>query len=290
MAPDRHPLWLGAHLTISQGLVKAAELARDVGANTFAYFTRNPRGGGARAIPAEEIAAWQEARGTCGITGPTVGHMPYVVNMAAKDDGLRKFAATVVAEDFERVAAFGGEFMVIHPGSHVGQGVEAGIARVVETLTAALPEESPTTMLLLETMSGSGSEVGGSFQEILAMIEGAGSPPTLGVCLDTCHLFAQGYDFRVPEGLARLKDDIDATIGREKVRAVHFNDSRMPMGSHRDRHANLGEGEIGREGLVAVLTDPWLSTLPFVLETPVDDPHEYADEISRARAWLDAVS
>jgi len=290
MGRDGRPQWLGAHLTISQGLVKAAELARDVGANTFAYFTRNPRGGGARAIPAEEIAAWHEARVACGVTGPTVGHMPYVVNMAAADDGLREFAASVVAEDFVRVAAFGGEFMVIHPGSHVGQGVEAGIARVVETLSGALPTESPTTTLLLETMSGSGSEVGGTLREIQAMIEGAGSPPTLGVCLDTCHLFAQGYDFRVPEGLARLKDDIDATIGRARVRVVHLNDSRMPMGSHRDRHATLGEGEIGREGLTALLTDPWLSTLPFVLETPVDDPHQYAQEISRARAWLDAVS
>lgn len=281
------PRWLGAHLTISGGLTKAAQSACEIGANTFAYFTRNPRGGAARTIPAEEVAAWREARVARGI-GPTCGHMPYTVNLAARDARVQAFAKMVVAEDFKRVEAFDGEYMCLHPGSHQGDGVEAGIERVVDTLQASLPRESPTTMLLLETMAGWGSEVGSTFGELQTIIEALGSPPTIGVCLDSCHLFAQGYDFRDKADILRLKAEVEATVGLDRVRVMHLNDSKFPVGAHKDRHEALGEGFIGREGIWNILTDPWLSSIPLILETPVDDPKEYGDEIKKARSWLNS--
>jgi len=289
MAASRGPQWLGAHITISQGLPKAAELARTLGGNTFAYFTRNPRGGAARTIGEEEIAAWKVRRLELGI-GPTVGHMPYTVNLAAQDGRIRDFAAMVVAEDFRRVEGFGGAYMCLHPGNHQGAGVKAGIAQVVKTLRETLPDESGTTMLLLEIMAGHGSEVGGSFEELAEIIDGAGAPSTLGVCLDSCHLSGEGYDFRQKKEIDRLRRDAERTVGLDRVRAVHLNDSKFEVGSHKDRHESWGKGFIGREGALNILTDPWLSTLPMVLETPVDDIKDYGPEISRLRNWLDELS
>ncbi len=278
-------MWLGAHLSISGGLPEAAQTASELGANTFAYFTRNPRGGSARQIPAEEAAAWQTARATYGI-GPTVGHMPYTVNLAGNKTSVQTFARMVVAEDFRRVESFGGEYMCLHPGSHLGDGAEAGIERVVDVLKDALPRSSATTMLLLETMAGSGSEIGGSFPELAEIIDRTGAPPTLGVCLDSCHLFSQGYDFTTAAGIDRLFADVDRTVGRDRVRAMHLNDSKFPLGSHKDRHEKLGQGSLGKAGVLNILRHPWLSTLPLVLETPVDDIKEYGTEIALAKSWL----
>lgn len=278
-------MWLGAHLTISAGLPQAAETASSLGANAFAYFTRNPRGGSARQIPAEEIAAWKQARLTYGI-GPTIGHMPYTVNLAGNKTSVQGFARMVVAEDFKRVESFSGEYMCLHPGSHLGDGVEAGIERVVDVLKDALPRSSASTMLLLETMAGSGSEIGASFAELAQIIDQVGAPPTLGVCLDSCHLFSQGYDFTSAAGIDRLLTDIDRTVGRERVRAMHLNDSKFPLGSHKDRHQNLGQGSLGKQGILNILRHPWLSTLPLVMETPVAEIKEYATEIALAKSWL----
>jgi deoxyribonuclease-4 len=278
-------MWLGAHLTISSGLPEAAETASGLGANTFAYFTRNPRGGSARLIPPEEVSAWQEARTRLGI-GPTVGHMPYTVNLAGNKTSVQDFARMVVADDFRRVESFSGEYMCLHPGSHLGDGAEAGIERVVAILKDALPRSSASTTLLLETMAGSGSEVGASFAELAQIIDQTGAPPTLGVCLDSCHLFSQGYDFTTESGIERLLKDIDQSVGRDRVRAMHLNDSKFPLGSHKDRHQNLGQGTLGKTGILNILRHPWLSTLPLVLETPVTDIQEYAAEIALAKSWL----
>jgi deoxyribonuclease-4 len=276
---------IGAHLTISKGFPAAARLAAAIDANTFAYFTRNPRGSGARAIPPEEIAAWEAIRRELDLY-PIVGHMPYVVNMAARDQRVHEFARMVVREDLERAAVYGGEILVCHPGSHQGDGVEAGIRRIVSVLAEGLTA-SRGTMFCLEGMAGSGSEVGYQFSQLAAIMEALGWPDTLGVCVDTCHLFGAGYDF-TPEGLDRLKEDIEASVGLERIRAVHLNDSQQPLGARKDRHARLGQGLIGREGLVRFVTDPFFSQLPIIIETPVDDLMAYGEEIRTLKEWLRA--
>jgi deoxyribonuclease-4 len=275
---------IGAHLTISQGFPAAARLAADIGANTFAYFTRNPRGGAARAIPEEEIEAWRSIRRELDLF-PIVGHMPYVVNMAAREPRVHEFAKMVVREDLERAHLYGGEFLVCHPGSHQGDGVEVGIRRIVEVLEEGL-RHARGTVFCLEGMAGSGSEVGYEFGQLAAIFEALGWPEALGVCLDTCHLFGAGYDF-TPQGLERLKNDLADTVGLERVRVVHLNDSLKPQGSHRDRHARLGQGLIGRDQLVNFVTDPVFGRLPMIIETPVSDYKEYGEEIRRLRSWLD---
>lgn len=274
---------LGAHLTISKGLPEAAKLAEAIGANTFAYFTRNPRGGGVRTIGAEEISRWQELRRALDLY-PIVGHMPYVVNMASKEERVRDFARQVVAEDLRRASEYGGEFLVCHPGSHQGDGVEVGIARIVAVLEKALSAVDGV-VFCLEGMAGSGSEIGYAFSQLAQVMERLGWPECLGVCIDTCHLFGAGYGFTTEE-LSRLKDDIEASVGLGRVRVVHLNDSAKPQGSRRDRHAKLGEGLIGRQGLLNFVTDPYFSRLPMIIETPVEDYPEYGAEIRKIRDWL----
>ncbi|MDA8346020.1 MAG: deoxyribonuclease IV [Thermaerobacter sp.] len=273
-------LRLGAHLSISQGLPKAVEMAVEIGANTFAYFTRNPRGGAARTIRPEEIAAFIEAKERTGVRD-TVGHLPYTVNPAGKDR-VAEFARMVLREDIERASAFTGEFLNFHPGSHQGDGSEEGVARLIATLQEVMPEAEGDAMLLLETMSGQGSEVGATFAQIRTVFD-AVPDPRLGVCLDSCHLFAAGYDLRTPEGVARMVKELDEVVGLSRVRAMHLNDSKQPLGSHRDRHEKLGQGQIGRDGIQAILRNEFLRTLPIVLETPIDDYREYAGEIKIAR-------
>jgi deoxyribonuclease-4 len=277
---------LGAHLTIRQGLPEAAALAHAIGANTFAYFTRNPRGGRARAVTPQEVAHWEKRRRELDIF-PIVGHMPYVVNMASRDEGLRRFAGEVIREDMARSATFGGELLVCHPGSHQGDGVETGIRRIVAVLSEALPGGGPVTFCL-EAMAGSGSEVGARFSELAAVLDGLGWPEEVGVCLDTCHLFAAGYGLAGAE-LAALKEEIEATVGLERVRVIHLNDSLGEQGSRKDRHAKLGEGRIGRATLTAFLSDPDFRRLPVIVETPVAAYEEYGEEIAKVRSWMRAA-
>ncbi len=273
-------LRLGAHLSISQGLSKAVEMAVEIGANTFAYFTRNPRGGAARTISPEEIAAFVAAKERTGVRD-TVGHLPYTVNPAGKER-VAEFARMVLREDIERASAFTGEFLNFHPGSHQGDGAEEGVARLIATLQEVMPQAQGDAMLLIETMSGQGSEVGATFAYIRTVLD-AVRDPRLGVCLDSCHLFAAGYDLRSPQGVAQMVDELDAMIGLSRVRAMHLNDSKQPLASHRDRHEKLGQGQIGADGIKAILRNDFLRTLPIVLETPVDDYKEYAGEIRVAR-------
>lgn len=282
---------IGAHLTISKGLPEAARLAARVGANTFQYFTRNPRGGAVRQMGDEEITSWGRLRQEYDIF-PVVGHLPYTVNLAATKEETWSFARRVLVEDLTKAALYGAEFLVVHPGSHLGEGVEAGMERIARALTEVfgevemrLPPGVAPTMLLLETMAGQGSEVGFEPAHLGGIIDRLGRPAGIGVCLDSCHMFAAGYDFRQPGGIDAMLDEMEAAVGLERVRAMHLNDSKVPLGAHKDRHEKLGQGHLGDVGLDALLNHPFIRQLPLLLETPVHDYPDYADEIRRARAY-----
>lgn len=275
---------IGAHLTIARGLPAAAELARAVGANTFQYFTRNPRGGAVRAMGDEEIEAWLRLREELDLR-PMVGHLPYTVNLAANKQETWDFARRVLREDLDRAARYGAELFVVHPGSHLGDGVEAGIERIARALADVLAAAEGETLLLLETMAGQGSEVGFRLEQHRRIMELLGWPERLGVCLDSCHLFAAGYDLRTREGIDALLAEMDAAVGLERVRAMHLNDSKVPLGARKDRHELLGRGHLGEAGMRALLTHPFIRGLPLLIETPVEDYPEYAGEIRLARAY-----
>lgn len=277
---------LGAHLSIAKGLPKAVEMAREIGANTFQFFTRNPRGGSAREISPEEIDQWLQLRQEFHLF-PIVGHLPYTVNPAAPKPETHEFARTCLYEDLRRAAAFGAEYLVVHPGSHVGAGVAEAIGRIAEAFRYALEGFEGQTRLLLETMSGQGTEVGARVEELGAILRQIGEVgSSMGVCLDTCHLFASGYDLRLRTEVDRLVADLEEHVGMERVFVLHLNDSKTECGSRRDRHEKLGRGKLGREGLVQVLTHPALQGLPVVLETPVKDYREYKEELELVREWL----
>jgi len=277
-------LRLGCHLPISGGFARATRLAKELGANAFQFFTRNPRGGSARNISAQEIEQGKEARLSFDVA-PIVGHLPYTVNMAAPADGPYAFAKMIVAADLQRMDNAGAEFLVVHPGSHAGSGREAGLKRIVACLEEALLPHGGQTRLLLETMAGQGSEIG-TLQDLAEIIEALDKPANLGVCLDSCHLTGAGYDFLRPEEVERLVEDLERTVGLTKVQALHLNDSKFPPDSHRDRHARIGRGYLGKEGLLNLITHPLLFSLPMILETPVDDYYQYGEEITLIRSWL----
>ncbi|MBX6351459.1 MAG: deoxyribonuclease IV [Clostridia bacterium] len=268
---------MGAHLSIARGLPQAVRDALAVGGNTFAFFTRNPRGGAVRDMTEAEIDEWTRARREADMY-PIVGHLPYTINLASAKPEARQFGRETLRDDLARAGRYGCEFLVMHPGSHTGDGSEAGVARIVEGIAFAL-EAPGETMLLLEGMSGQGTEIGGTFEELAAILSGLGWPTRVGVCLDTCHMYAAGYDVATPEGLAATLAAIERTVGLERVRALHVNDSRHGLGTRKDRHARLGEGTLGRAGLANVLRHPFFRRLPWILETPVDDWREYADHI-----------
>lgn len=277
-------LRLGSHLSIAKGLDKTATMAREIEANTFQFFTRNPRGGAARSIPDREVKKWERVREELNLF-PIVGHLPYTVNLAAAKKETRDFARMVLAEDLERMQAIGAEFLVVHPGSHAGEGIAAGRRRILASLTEAFLPFQGKVQLLLETMAGQGSEVG-SLEDLEFFFNELGHPPNLGICLDTCHLFAAGYDLRNREGLDRLLEEVNERVGLERVKAIHLNDSKTALGSKRDRHERIGKGYLGRAGIVNVLTHPELTGRPFLLETPVSNYKEYGEEIKQIRAWL----
>lgn len=273
---------IGAQLSISKGLPEAAGMAAKIGADTFGFHTRNPRGGAARNIPAEELLAWARAQAEAGV-GPPVGHLPYTVNLGSERD-IWDFGVRVIGEDLVRCSAFGAYALVLHPGHTAADTLARGIARVAQGVTAALDRAGPCDcLLLLESMAGQTGEIGGRPEELGAILDATGRPAKLGVCLDTCHLFAAGWDIRTHEGIERMLQAFDASVGTAALLALHLNDSKFGLGSHKDRHERLGRGEIGREGLRAVLTHPVLRALPMVIETPVDDYAVYKEEIAVAR-------
>ncbi len=267
--------YIGCHLSASDGFLSMGRTALSIGANTFQFFTRNPRGSKAKAIDPADVAAFLELAAEHGF-GTLVAHAPYTINPCSKDERTREFARMTLADDLRRMEHIPGNVYNFHPGSHTGQGIETGIGQIAETLNAILTPDIRTTVLL-ETMSGKGSEVGSRFEELREIIDRVELSDKLGVCLDTCHVSDAGYDIADdPDGVLT---EFDRIIGLDRLRAVHVNDSLNPVGSHKDRHARIGEGCLGAEALGRVVRHPALQGLPFVLETPNELPG-YAREIA----------
>lgn len=255
-----------------------ADTAQTLGADTFQFFTRNPRGGAARAIDPEDAAVLR-ARQREGVVAPVVAHAPYTVNPCAKEDKTLEFARQTMADDLRRLEQLPGNFYNFHPGSHVGQGIETGLQRVAGTLDAVM-FEGQKTVVLLETMAGKGTEVGGRFEELRGIVDRTARPELLGVCLDTCHVHDAGYD--IVNDLDGVLAEFDRVIGLGRLRALHLNDSKNPRGAHKDRHERLGQGYIGWEAFRRIVTHPALRGLPMILETPNELPG-YAEEIRALR-------
>ena len=271
-------LYIGCHLSSSKGFAAMGRQALELGANTFQFFTRNPRGSRAKDLDEADAAALRDLLAERGF-GPIVAHAPYTLNLCGAEEKNRLFARETMADDLRRLEHLPGQLYNFHPGSHVGQGSEAGIDLIAEGLNAILrPEQSAT--VLLETMAGKGSEVGGRFEELRAILDRVTLSDRMGVCLDTCHVSDAGYD--LVGDLDGVLTEFDRVIGLEKLRAVHLNDSKNPPGSRKDRHACLGEGTIGLEALTRIVRHPALKHLPFCLETPNDLPG-YAREIALMR-------
>lgn len=271
--------YIGCHLSASDGFLAMGRTALSIGANTFQFFTRNPRGSKAKAIDPADAAAFLALAAENGF-GTLVAHAPYTINPCSKDEHTREFARMTLADDLKRMEHLPGNVYNFHPGSHTGQGMETGIAQIAETLNAILTPDIHTTVLL-ETMSGKGSEVGSRFEELREIIDRVALSDKLGVCLDTCHVSDAGYD--IAGDLDGVLTEFDRVIGLDRLRAVHVNDSLNPRGAHKDRHARIGEGWLGAEALGRVVRHPALQGLPFVLETP-NELAGYAREIALLKA------
>ena len=276
-------LKIGAHLSISGGYLAMGKTALAIDANTFQFFTRNPRGSAFKQPKTEDIAALVELMDSHGFA-PPLAHAPYTFNPCAADESIREYTAETMIKDLEILRAIPSVFYNFHPGCHVGAGAEAGIAKTADTLRRILPHATHVRVLI-ETMSGKGTEIGRTFEEIRQMIEQAGNHPNLGVCLDTCHISDGGYD--IINDLDRVIEEFDRIIGLDRLCAIHLNDSKNPTGAHKDRHEKIGFGCLGEETIFAVVDHPSLRHLPFYLETP-NDLDGYADEIRRIRAHADA--
>lgn len=272
---------IGAHMSIAKGWDKTAENVVKMNANTMQVFSRNPRGSNFKHPSDKEQEKFRKIREENKF-GPLLAHAPYTMNLASNKPEVYEFACQVIKEDIARMDALGMEYMVFHPGSHTGIGTEAGIRNIVKGLNQAMTGEEQITVLL-ETMSGKGTEVGWRFEELKAIVSQAEHPERLGVCLDTCHVFAAGYD--IVNNLDGVLEEFDHIIGIERLKTIHLNDSMMPFGSRKDRHAALGEGEIGLEAIFNVLTHPKLKDLPFYLETPFDEDG-HAKEIAMLKSKL----
>lgn len=260
-------LYIGNHTSSSKGYAAMGRQIVKNGGNTFAFFTRNPRGGNAKAIDPADVAKFQEIAREHEF-GKIVAHAPYTLNACAAKENLRDFARNTFSDDLKRMEATPGNYYNFHPGSHVGQGIEVGIQKIAEVLNVVLTEEQTTTVLL-ETMAGKGSEVGSHFQELRAIMDLVEKRDKLGICLDTCHVWDGGYD--IVNDLDGVLTEFDRIIGLDHLKAIHLNDSLNPLGSHKDRHARIGEGQIGLDALVRVIRHPALEGKPFILETPNDD-------------------
>lgn len=271
-------LYIGCHLSASKGYKNMGKQALKINANTFAFFTRNPRGGSAKAINQSDIDAFMEIYNENKF-GKIVAHAPYTMNACAADEKIREFALNAMKDDIKRMEYTPNNYYNFHPGSHVKQGAEVGIKLISEQLNNVITAEQ-STIILLETMAGKGSEVGRNFEEIRKIIDNVELNDKLGVCLDTCHVWDGGYD--IVNNLDGVLEEFDRIIGLERLKAVHLNDSLNPLGAHKDRHAKIGEGYIGLDALINVINHPYLKELPFILETP-NDLEGYAKEIEILR-------
>ena len=270
-------LYVGCHLSASGGNLDMVRTAQSIGANTFAFFTRNPRGSKAKPEDPVDCAKAVQALKD-GNFGPLVAHGAYTMNLCTAEAGARAFAASVLADDLRRMAALPGNYYNFHPGSHVGQGADTGISQIVDALKAAMAPGYPVTVLL-ETMAGKGSEIGGRFEELKAIIDGVGRED-IGVCLDSCHVHDGGYD--IVNDLDGVLAEFDRVIGLDRLKALHLNDSKNPFQSHKDRHELLGEGSLGMKAFENIVNHPALRELPMILETPNELPG-YAREIRLLR-------
>ena len=275
-------LFIGCHLSAAKGWEAMGKDALSIGATTFAFFTRNPRGGNAKALDEADVTklrALLEAHHF----GPLVAHAPYTMNLCSAKDETRDFARRALTEDLERMEYLPGNYYNFHPGSHVGQGSDVAIEQISEALNDCLFEGQLTTVLL-ETMAGKGTEVGKTFEEIAAILDKVIHPELMGVCLDTCHIHDGGYE--IVENLDAVLDTFDQIIGLEKLKALHLNDSKNPLGAHKDRHEQIGKGFIGLETFRAVVTNARVNTLPMILETPHSELSGWGEEIALLRSFL----
>ena len=270
--------YFGCHLSATGGNVAMVRTAQQIGANTFAFFTRNPRGSKAKAEDPVDCAKAVELL-TDGGFGPLVAHGAYTMNLCTADPEARAFACEVLCDDLRRMAALPGNYYNFHPGSHVGQGTDTGISQIADALKKALAPGYPVTVLL-ETMAGKGSEVGGRFEELRAILDAVGDA-SVGVCLDTCHVYDGGYD--IVGDLDGVLAEFDRVVGLGRLKALHLNDSKNPYASHKDRHECLGDGSLGVETFRNVVNHPYLSQLPMILETPNELPG-YTKEIALLRS------
>ena len=269
---------IGCHLSASKGFLNMGKEIVALGGNTFQFFTRNPRGGAAKDIDEKDVEAFKKFADENGIE-VILAHAPYTLNACSADESIRDFAKRTFADDLARMEYVPGNLYNFHPGSHVGQGAEAGVRMIAEMLNEVLTEEQTTTVLL-ETMSGKGTEMGRNFEELRQILDLVEKKDKMGICLDTCHVWDGGYD--IVNNLDGVLEEFDRIIGLEKLKAIHLNDSLNDLGSHKDRHARIGEGRIGLEALVRVIRHPRLEGIPFILETPNDD-EGWAAEIRNLR-------
>ncbi len=271
-------LKIGCHLSSSQGYLAMGKNAVNIDANTFAFFTRNPRGGSAKAVNETDVIRFLEFAKEHGIS-PLVAHSPYTLNPCSAKPELREFAKNTMADDLCRLEYTPGNFYNFHPGSHTGQGEETGLLQCAEMLNSII-DDGQTTTILIETMAGKGSEIGKDFSQIAKIISMVEQKEKVGVCLDTCHIWDAGYD--IVGNLDGVLTEFDKTIGLSKLCAVHLNDSLNECGARKDRHAKIGEGKIGKEALIRVINHDALRNLPFILETP-NDEDGYRKEIAMLR-------
>ena len=273
-------MYIGNHLSASKGYAAMGKMALELGANTFAFFTRNPRGGKAKEISQADVDKYLAIANEHQF-GKLVAHAPYTMNLCAAKEDIRKFSKDMIADDLKRMEYTPGNYYNFHPGSHVGQGAEAAIEMIAEALNEVL-DENQSTIVLLETMAGKGTEVGRNFEELRAILDKVELSEKMGVCFDTCHVWDGGYD--IVNDLDGVLEEFDRVIGLDRLYAVHFNDSMNPCGAHKDRHAKIGEGCIGAAAMRRVATHPLLGGRPFILETPNDDAG-YKQEIALVRSW-----
>ena len=271
-------LYIGAHLSSAGGFAKMGKTALAIGANTFQCFVRNPRGARAKAMDPADLERLRVLMAENGF-GPIVAHAPYIMNPCSKDDGIRRLAEKMMREDLALMERLPGNYYNFHPGSHVGQGVEEG-CRLIAGMLNRVIDPAQSTVVLLETMAGKGSEIGGRFEELRLILDQLALPEKVGVCLDTCHVSDGGYD--IAGDLDGVLEAFDRVVGLARLRAVHINDSMNPLGSRKDRHARIGEGILGTEAILRVITHPALRGLPFLLETPTDDAG-HGEEIALLR-------
>ncbi len=275
---------IGVHVSIAGKIYEAIDRGKELGCDTIQIFSRNPRGWKVTALDPKDAAEFKRRKKESGIS-PVLVHIPYLINLASPDDELRKKSIKAYIEDLKRADSLGAEYFVTHLGSHVGTGEEAGIKRFIESLNAIISKARPRCTILLENTAGSGNNLGYSFKHIKKIIDGVKDKNRIGVCLDTEHAFAAGYDISTKEGLDNTLKEFDDEVGLDRLKAIHFNDSMVKLGSRKDRHQHVGAGEIGKAGMKRIIKHPKLKGLPFIMETPKKGPKDDLMNIGVTRGF-----